>query len=50
MAAIRAMQALVQGTRLAALLVAARGARWALVRACGAGAVPGGGAGSPAEN
>ena len=33
MAAIRAMQALVQGTPLASLFVADRGARWALVRA-----------------
>lgn len=33
MAAIRAMPALVQGTPLASLLVADRGARWALVRA-----------------
>ena len=36
MAAIRAMQALVQGTPLASHLVADRGTRWALVRAYGA--------------
>ena len=50
MAAIRAMQALVQGTPLASLLVADGGARWALVRAYGAGAVSGGGTGFPTEN
>ena len=50
MAAIRAMQALVQGTPLASLLAADRGPRWALVRAYGAGTVPGGGTGFPAEN